>query len=138
MSCTYKQVHELGQLDIGDLSIIHSNINGAKSHLDDLIDVLGNCNNAFSLIGISETRLRVEEEVYFGVTGYSAFFSSRVATNPGGGVALLVRDNIRCRLRNQTRVPSHNAAVVESVFVEILGSEGRPNIIVGVLYRQPS
>lgn len=59
------EVSELKNLKVDGLSVVHSNLNGVKSHLDDLFDVLSLCQSSFSVVGLSETRLRSEEELFF-------------------------------------------------------------------------
>src|SRR5687767_10878569 len=85
--------------DTRDLTVIHSNINGAKSHLDEYFDTIQQSEADFAVIGVSETRLKAEEERFFSLPGYNSLFDSRRATNPGGGVGLFVRDNVVLRSR---------------------------------------
>ena len=79
-------IQGLNYKDVCDISAIHSNINGAKSHLDELVDTLSLSNSRFSIIGVSETRLKREEEAFFSVNGYSSLYYSRTSRNAGGGV----------------------------------------------------
>lgn len=73
MTTKYVDVSELSRLQVRDFSVVHSNLNGAKSHLNDLCDILDLCTNKFTVIGVSETRLRTEEEMFFEIGIHLSF-----------------------------------------------------------------
>ena len=123
--------------DVIDFSVIHSNLNGAKSHLDEFFDTIQQDSLNFTVIGVSETRLMADEERFFSLPGYCSLFDSRVAMNPGGGVGLFFRDNIISRNRPDLKIQTEAGSCVESVFGECSGVVANKNIIVGVVYRQP-
>ena len=127
----------LNPSDIRDMSAIHSNINGAKTHLDEFFDTFSHIENKFSIIAFSETRLKKDEEPFFSPCGYSSFFNSRSARNPGGGVGLFIRSDINCRLRQDLGIQASTGAIFENVFCECMGVSGGKGVIVGVIYRQP-
>ena len=120
-----------------DFSVIHSNINGAKSHLDEFMDTISQNGNYFSVIGISETRLKKEEERFFSLSRYTPLFTSREAKHPGGGVGLFFRNDITSRSRPDLNLPPVEGLILESVFGECSGVVAGRNMIVGVIYRQP-
>ena len=120
-----------------DFSVIHSNLNGAKSHLDEFFDTISQNGQHYSVIGASETRLRKEEERFFSLSRYTSLFNSRATRNPGGGVGLFIHEDISARGRLDLGVRTIDGAVCESVFGECSGVVVGKSIIVGVIYRQP-
>ena len=65
------------------------------------------------------------------IEGYSLFHKDR-AGRKGGGVALYIRDGVKCIINNSIKVDNDT----ESLWVEAMGSKGK--LIIGVLYRPPN
>lgn len=119
------------------LSFLHSNLNGAKSHLHEFSDLNGLADQRCSVLAVTETRIFADEETAFKLDGYSSFFDSRTSKNPGGGVCLYVRSDITVFRRSDLKIDSlSDVCRVENVFVELVSSTSE-RIVVGVVYRQP-
>ena len=65
------------------------------------------------------------------IEGYSLFHRDK-AGRKGGGVALFVRDSVKCIINNSIKVGNY----MESLWVEAIGKKGK--LIIGVLYRPPN
>nr|XP_053638192.1 uncharacterized protein LOC128692900 [Cherax quadricarinatus] len=66
------------------------------------------------------------------IQGYKLFHTDRV-NRKGGGVAMYVRDNLNCCVRQDIKL---EASTTESVWLQLL--EGREKLILGVIYRAPN
>src|SRR5687768_14510617 len=69
------------------VNVLYSNVNGLKSHLDDIKDTLLSLDFPFSCLAILETSLSPGESEFMGLPGFSAFFATRLAEKAGSGVA---------------------------------------------------
>ena len=118
-----------------NLSMLHHNIRSVRQNLSELNSHLETIDYIFSIIALSETWLTEENYECYGIPPYS-MESIQCENRRGGGVALLLRDNIMYRTRTDFNSKSDS---LESVFVEIskeaFGMD--KNIIVGAIYRPP-
>ena len=72
--------------------------------------------------------------MYFGISGYNFVCKNR-ASKTGGDVALSISEYFDYEVRCDLVYP--DVAVFESVFVELLYSDSKNNLIVEVIYRSP-
>lgn len=116
-------------------SRLHANIRSIPRNLDNFEKYIASLDIHFSLIALSETWLKPENEHCYGLEGYTAEHNVR-KVKVGGGVSLLITDGIDYTRREDLCTSSN---VAETLFVEIDKSlfGGNSNIVVGVLYRPP-
>ena len=117
------------------LSLFHSNIRSASKNLNKLDMYLENLKQPWSFIGLSETWFKPEFVDCYGLDNYHHEFNCRTRCG-GGGVSLLIRNNIEYTLRKDLCFQEDN---FESIFIEIdkkVFNKTR-NLIVGVIYRPP-
>lgn len=114
-------------------SLFHMNIRSIFKNMGDLELCLNSINHNFTLIGMSETWLNCSTAEVVNIAAYKHEYDYR-NNRMGGGVSLLIQDNLEYRFRNDlTTITSQN----ESLFVEKQFSF-RCNVIVGVVYRPPN
>ena len=120
---TYLSTGDLNPSLCSGLNVLHTNINGIKSHLDDLRDLISELESPLPFIALSETRLVPDEHEFLGIPGFSAFFRTRLARNPGGGVALYFDSRLNCNERNDLQFDPclSNMHFAENLWVEVSG-----------------
>ena len=118
-----------------NLSLIHTNIRSAPKNLSSFETYLQNIDTKFTVVGLTETWMTQDNVGLYGIDGYNAVNNFRI-NRCGGGVSVLIRDDIEYFERPHLNMMTANA---ETVFVEIdksyVGKSS--NIIVGVIYRPP-
>ena len=118
----------------GSLSIVQINIRGIYSKKSELIDLLDNVleNNQPDAILISETWLTPKSPDII-VPGYRFIHKPRLHKR-GGGVGILLTDNIRYKLVSGIKFKS---VEYESCFTELLLRNGE-SMLIGSIYRPPN
>ena len=124
------------KIDDKAFSLIHSNIRSVPCNLDKLSNYLSNLCISPTIVALTETWLKPENEGCYGIPGYNGLFNSR-ADRSGGGVSLLIKNGLSCNVRDDLTLMTDTA---ETLFVEFdkndIGFD--QNVIVGVLYRPPN
>ena len=117
-------------------SLLHTNIRSMPKNLTHLHDYLDLLNIKFSILGISETWLHVGNYENYNISGYQAAHNYR-ASRQGGGVSLLIADDLTYIMREDLRVMD---AHLECLFIELDGASVNSdrNYVVGVVYRPPN
>ena len=115
--------------------MIHFNIRSAPKNLDSAEMYLSNLDHTFSIIALSENWLKLHNKDLFNMDGYQSEHRIRPIKN-GGGVSLLVKNNIEYFVREDMCLQNDN---IESLFIEIDKSFIGKNqdAVVGILYRPP-
>ena len=115
-------------------SMLHCNTSSISANFDALNQLLCDLNHSFSIIGLSETKLKVDKENLSNISlrGYT-FLSNPSLTN-AGGVGLYVKNNLNFNLREDLN--SINTVEFESIWIEV--EMNNKNLICGVIYRHPS
>ena len=115
-------------------SMLHCNTRSISANFDALNQLLCDLNHSFSIIGLSETKLKVDKENLSNISlrGYT-FLSNPSLTN-AGGVGLYVKNNLNFNLREDLN--SINTVEFESIWIEV--EMNNKNLICGVIYRHPS
>ena len=114
-------------------SILNCNIRSLQANMDNLINMLSELYFPLSVIGLTETKLKTDQEGIFNINipGYS--FLSQPSLSNAGGVGVFVKNGISYSCR-------HNLSSVkegyESLWIEIQ-SDAEHNIICGIIYRHP-
>ena len=130
--CSYVDVVKSINSNQKDLRILHHNIRGVSSKTTELKHLIDNIfsNETPDIILLCETWLNVNSPI-LQIPGYRIETTNR-NTKPGGGVAILIADNIQYR-----RVPTpHPNDSYETCFIDV--KTKNKNYIVGSLYRPPN
>ena len=124
---------ELIENNVSDLKIVHLNIRGLKSKIDDLRDLLEKLKNP-EIITLNETWLKESDNNRIQIPNYKYEGISR-NNKKGGGVGFLIRCDILYRTRNDltddVRTPT-----CEQCYIEIKNNTEK--VIIGTMYRPPS
>ena len=115
-------------------SCLHSNIRSLNSNFDNLIQMLSEFSYNFSVIGLTETRLKTTQENLCNqyLNGYT--FVSQPSLSNAGGVGFFINDSLCYNVRHDL---SEIVAGYETLWIEIQSSLINQNIICGVIYRHP-
>lgn len=129
--CT-KQGH-----DTHAFSTLHLNIRSLPQNHDNLIHYLSTLNHEFSIIGLSETWLNQSTSQLYDFPNDTLVHCCR-SNRVGGGVSLLIRENIEFIQRDDLTIHTHEENV-ESLFMELpaFSSPTVKNLILGCVYRLP-
>ena len=110
-------------------SVFHMNIASLQLHINELRSLISLLDHPFSVIGISETKIRNEPLKNIQIPGY--VFHGIESTTNCGGCGFYIRNDLDFSIRKKLNKTSNNVA--ESFFCEI--SLKNRKILVGVLYR---
>ena len=137
INCKYLNIEDFCSSNfdnINSFSVFHINISSLNAHLDELSTMLSLLNFNFSVIGITETRLRkdIGVSIPISIEGYSYEHTPTEASC--GGSLLYISDNFNYKPRHDLLL--YKALHLESVFVEIFIPK-KSNLIVGCIYRHP-
>ena len=128
--------HDIAECSSGKMSFsaLHCNIRSLSSNQDNFLHMLASFNFSFSLIGLTETKIRADENPIMNVNipGYN--FVSEPSLSNAGGVAFYIRDNLNFSLRTDLTVSNLDC---DALWIEIL-THGQPNVLCGVTYRHPN
>lgn len=120
--------------DNSPFSVLHFNVRGLTNKLDDLQQYLGELVHKFSVIGISETWLNIDNKSQIQLPGY-LFVNNNRNTKTGGGVGMFISSVINFHVRNDLNL--QRDGVLESIFVET-SLRKNEKIIIGTIYRPPN
>ena len=87
------------------------------------------------LICISETWMKLENKHFkaeFVINGYKLFNTDRIENKMGGGVAIYIKDSLKCRIKNEIKTSRDT----ETIWMEI--NNNRESLILGLIYRPPN
>ena len=120
-----------------NLVILQLNIRSLLAHqtaLKELLQTMSNKNSAVDIILLCETFLASNTEKLVYIPGYHLVTNNR-NNHKGGGVAILIREGITYRKKNELCHMSDKE--LESVYVDITAKNGR-QIRIGSIYRAPN
>lgn len=137
--CEYYSVERFndfsGAIPSNAFSSFHLNIRSLSKNYDEFVHFLHTLKHTFTVIALSETWLSEDTKDFFKLTNYQSCHYVRQA-RPGGGVSLFIHNDFEFQLRNDLILNSENREI-ESLFVELAGTSGGKNVIIGVIYRPP-
>ena len=116
----------------GDLKVYYTNSRSLRNKIDLLRGKA--CVEEFDIIALTETWIDTGSKNFlseYEIEGYQLFHEDREGRR-GGGVAIYVRDTLRCAVNTSLRIDGTS----ESIWVDIL--KGREKLTVGVQYRPPN
>ena len=114
-------------------SALHCNIRSLNANFDNFSEMLHQLNHEFSIIGLTETKIRTDSfyTLNIDLTGYKLL--SQPSLSNAGGVGLYINENLSFHLRSDI---SQSTADYETLWIEVQ-SEIHENILCGVVYRHP-
>ena len=124
-----KYVSHLSETSKQCISSIHLNIRSMNANIASFQAYLSNIKFEFNFIGLSETWLKEDHDIH-SIPGYASVNNIR-KTRQGGGVSLLIQDNIPYKVRTDLTFMQDD---IETVFVEATSAK---KVLVGVVYRPP-
>ena len=135
INCKYYTPSELNDLNYQhvSLSIAHLNISSLSFHLDNLKNLINSLDNRFDVIGISESRLRDQNDHLNVDLDNYRIVHCPTDSNKGGSL-LYISNQLDFVERPDLQI--YQAKDLESVFVEVKGI--KKNYIVGSIYRHPN
>ena len=116
------------------LKAFHLNISSLPYHCSELDSLLSNCRIDFDIIGITESRLKHNQNALQNIDIPNYNIEHWPAEGPNGGALIYVKHDIH-KVRNDLKI--YQSEKLESVFIEIIKSNRR-NIMIGCVYRHPS
>ena len=114
-------------------TLMHINCQSLINKLSQFNLFLNSCQVPFSVIGLSETWLNESNASLINIPNFQFIYSNR-ADKIGGGVGLLIRENLNFFTRDDLLIDNDGC---DFLAIEIIVSGGR-NIVVCVLYRPPN
>ena len=124
---------ELIESNVCDLNIVHLNIRGLKSKINDLNELLVKLKNP-EIIILNETWLKESDNKRIILPNYKYEGIPR-NNKKGGGVGFLIRTDILYRIRNDL-IPDDKTLSCEQCYIEIKNNTEK--VIIGTMYRPPS
>ena len=117
-------------------SVFHLNVRSLMPKLDDLQQYLVEITHKFSVIGISETWLKNDNEAFIHhLPGYS-FVNNNRKTKNGGGVGMFyISSALKFRVRYDLNLQKDD--ILESIFLETCLEENE-KIKIGTIYKPPN
>ena len=112
-------------------SLLHINTRSLLGKVDDIISLVANMHQPFSVIGISETWLNDATLDLVNLPGYN-FLSNHRTAKSRGGVGLYLQSGFEYQVLSESNFSDPN--LIESLFVEISFPNGK-NIVVETVYR---
>ena len=137
VNCRYYDISKFNSLPLLDyLSFLHLNISSISKHYDNFNVLLDSIKHQFKAIGISETRISLNNSnINFDLPGYHSFHTPTESL--AGGTALFLANSLNTKSRKDLDNVMYFPKLLESTFAEIT-SDRHTNIIVGCIYKHPS
>ena len=137
INCKYYNIDEFcsSSFDNKDsFSVFHLNVASLSSHFDELNAIISLLNFNFSVLGLTETRIKINSGVTvpLAIEGYS--YEHTPTESSCGGAMLYISNKFNYKPRNDLLV--YKPLQLETVFVEIIIPR-KSNLIVGCIYRHP-
>ena len=118
-------------------NLIHTNLASISKHHDDLELTLSLLKTKFDIIGITEHKIKKENEnpiTNIDIPGYQSFVFDCSETSHGG-TGLYIKNSIVFNKRDDLKIFSRGD--FESMFIEVIFPK-RKNMIIGCIYRHPT
>ena len=137
INCKYIDIKNFNTSKITNncFSLLHLNIASLVKHFDELNSLLHLISYEFSVIGITESKLKYDllPTVPINLSGY--VYEHTPTETSFGGALIYISEKLIYKPRNDLLM--YKPQFLESVFVEIIFPK-KSNIIVGCIYRHPN
>ena len=114
-------------------SFLNCNIRSIQANIDNLINMLSELYFPLSVVGLTETKLKIDQEeiLNINIPGYN--FLSQPSPSNAGGVGVFVKNGISYSCRQDLSLVKEG---YESLWIEIQ-NDAEHNTICGIIYRHP-
>ena len=85
-------------------SLFHLNISSLTYHFQDLNNLLKSLQNNFSIIGITESRLKVNSQPLINIDLNNFNIKSIPTESEKGGILLCISSDLNCKVRNDLKI----------------------------------
>ena len=120
--------------------LFNINIQSLPSKLDNFKILLDRINDNpklnLSFINIQETWLTQIHEPLIHIHNFNIEYKHKIKGHIGGGLAILIKNNINYSVRNDLNFPYDKQMLYDSLFIEI-EAPNKPKLIIGNIYRAP-
>ena len=113
-------------------SALHCNIRSLSANSDNLLNMISELYYSFSLIGLIETKLKVDQPHISNIDILGYQFISQPSHSMAGGVGFYVKNSLSYKVRTDLTTSKDE---FEALWIEIQ-NKGKANIICGVVYTQ--
>ena len=120
--------------DAKSFSALHCNIRSLAANYDNMLTMLSDLNFSFSLIGLSETKIKSDKNNLLNISIPGHNFLSQPSSTNAGGVGFYVKSGLNHTLRQELTTTHVD---FQALWIEIQ-CDGQQNLICGVLYRHPN
>lgn len=112
----------------------HCNIRSISANIDNLQHLLSELSSPFSLIGITETKLKanIPPTTNIEIQGY--YFVSEPSLSNAGGVAFYIKNSLDFSIRSNISSTTND---FETLWLEV-SNGNHSNLLCGVVYRHPN
>ena len=115
-------------------SALNCNIRSLQANFDNFCCMLIDLNLMFSVIGLSETKIKVNQDPLLNTEFPGYIFISQPTLSNAGGVGFYIRNDLSYIIRNDFSTYNPD---FQSLWIEIQ-SKTNSNMICGVIYRHPN
>ena len=101
--------YDIANCSLGNyFSVMHCNIRSMNANFDGLMQMLAEVNHSFSLIGLTETKYKVSEDIQYAHSMPGYCFISQPSLSNAGGVGFFVSDQLSFHVRNDLSVSTND------------------------------
>ena len=121
LNCQYYSISEFHNIIVNHkekLSLFHLNTSSLPYHFQDLNDPLKSLKKDFSIIGITEGRLKVNSQPLINIDLNNHHIKSTPTESEKRGTLLYISSDLNCKVQNDLKI--YKAKELESVFIEII------------------
>ena len=114
-------------------SALNCNIRSLSANYDNLVNLLSELASAFSLIGLTETKIKLNQDpiVNTKLSGYN--FLSQPTYSNAGGVGFYIKEDLEFTVRDDLTISKNE---FEALWIELY-NDSQHNMICGIIYRHP-
>ena len=124
-------INDYDYISSDHFATLHCNIRSLNSNFDNFVQMLSELSCNFSVIGLSETRISVNQENLSNNQLEDYTFVSQPSLSNAGGVGFFINDNLLYKIRHDL---SESVTGLETLWIE-LPVKLNHNLIVCVIYR---
>ena len=107
LNCQYYNISEFNNMIVNHekkISLFHLNISSLPYHFQDLNDLLKSLKKGFSIIGITETRLKVNSQPLINIDLNNYNIESTPTESEKGGALLYISSDLNYKIRNDLKI----------------------------------
>ena len=112
--------------------VLHMNISSLPYHFEELEELLNEINIKFSIIGISESKLRANLNPLSNTTLKNYNTEHTTTESEKGGTLLYISSELSYKVCSDLKM--YKTKELESIFIEIINKKGKKQVI-GCIYK---